>query len=232
VGAILPLVQEIVCDLEGDADREPEASQPLEQGKARTGESRTTHDRSGDQGRGFSFVDRLDARDTRIPGIKGEIVDLAPHEREGACSASQIARGKKQRFCGQVWRTVCQYFEGRSEKRVPGQDRDRLPERDMDGGAPTALDIVVHAGQVVVHQRIRVDELDGRRERERTLGRRTHGLCGCECKRRPQTLASWEKQVPHRCVEVLRRGAGFRQGTLQHGVHEGSALREVRSDVH
>ena len=56
------------------------------------------------------------------------------------------------------------------EQPVAGEDRDVLPELDVRGGHSPAELVVVHRRQVVVDQRVRVDQLDRRRGRQDPLG--------------------------------------------------------------
>ena len=53
-----------------------------------------------------------------------------------------------------------QHFEGAGEQRVPGQDRGRLVEGLVAGGFATAHVVIVHRGQIVMHQRVGVQHLD------------------------------------------------------------------------
>ena len=64
------------------------------------------------------------------------------------------------------------------EEAVAGQDRHVLAEGDVAGGLPAPQDVVVHRGKVVMDERVRVDHLDGGRERQDMVGRPAQGLCG------------------------------------------------------
>ena len=61
-----------------------------------------------------------------------------------------------------------QRLEGQHDQRVAGQHRDALAEGGMHRGHAAPRGGVVEAGQVVVHQRGAVQQLDGRRPRHRT----------------------------------------------------------------
>ena len=54
---------------------------------------------------------------------------------------------------------VGQNLEGDGEKRVARQHRRHLIKGDMGGGAAAAQIVIVHAGQIVMHQRIGVQRL-------------------------------------------------------------------------
>ena len=49
------------------------------------------------------------------------------------------------------------------QERVPGEDRHRLAEDLVAREPPAAVVVVVHGGQVVVDQRVGVDQLEGSR---------------------------------------------------------------------
>ncbi len=83
-------------------------------------------------------------------------------------------------------------------QRVAGQDGGGLVERAMTGRPAAAQVVVVHRRQVVVHQRVGVDQLDGagrahRRARAaRRASRRWHrrGRGGCACRGRARCSAA------------------------------------------
>jgi hypothetical protein len=64
-----------------------------------------------------------------------------------------------------------QHLEGQRLHRIAGQHGLGLPELHVHGGLAPAQHVVVHAGHVVVHQRIGVDQLHrhGRTQRRRTV---------------------------------------------------------------
>src|SRR6185369_8070122 len=53
-------------------------------------------------------------------------------------------------------------LEAEGLERVPGEERGRLTEDDVARRLPTAERVVVHAGEVVVNERIGVDQLQRR----------------------------------------------------------------------
>ena len=66
--------------------------------------------------------------------------------------------GKPRRRIAQVG--AGEHFEGQRLQGIAGQQRRRLAERDMTGRLAAAQHVVVHARQVVVDERIGVDQLD------------------------------------------------------------------------
>ena len=66
--------------------------------------------------------------------------------------------------------------EGQREQRVAGQDRDGLAEDLVIGEPAAAIVVVVHGRQVVVDERVRVDQLERAGGVEHGLGAPAHRL--------------------------------------------------------
>ncbi len=64
---------------------------------------------------------------------------------------------------GRRERSLGEQLEGHGEQRVAHEDRGGLVELDVHGRTTAALVVVVHRGQVVVHERVGVHQLDRRR---------------------------------------------------------------------
>ena len=90
------------------------------------------------------------------------------------------------------------HLERERLQRIAGEDRGRLVELPMRRRAAAPQVVVVHRRQVVVHERVGVDQLDGRGERiERRLrrrrrARRSHrrATAARACRRRARNSAS------------------------------------------
>ena len=101
------------------------------------------------------------------------------------------------------------------EQPVAGQDRHVLAEGHVAGGLAAAQLVVVHRRQVVVDQRVGVDHLDRRGERQHLVGRRGRAPRpwrapapgGCACPRRAASSAWPPRGGPCR---ARRRSAGPR----------------------
>jgi hypothetical protein len=108
----------------------------------------------------------------------------------------------------------------------PGEDGGGLVPPDVDGRLAAAQVVVVHAGQVVVHEAVGVDAFDGRRRADRRgLGRveERRGLHGEES---AQPFATREHGVAHGGAERARpRGAGGPPASPPCGSRAGSAAR-------
>ena len=90
--------------------------------------------------------------------------------------------------------------------RVAGEDRRRLVEGAMDARLAAAQVVVVHRRQVVVNERVAMQELD------RGAGLHDSGVVaaeeagGLDDEERPQALAAGERRVPHRRHQPRRAG--------------------------
>ena len=79
--------------------------------------------------------------------------------------ASEISRSAESRRGGLALLAPEHEAVGLREQPVAGEDRDVLAERDMARRPAAPQVVVVHRGQVVVDERVGVDELDRRRGR-------------------------------------------------------------------
>ena len=101
---------------------------------------------------------------------------------------------------------------------VSREDRDAVAVHDVQRGPAAAQRVVVHRGEVVVNERVGVNQLDGARRWKR-IGDRVvggaaaaDGVRGGQGQQRPQPLASREDAVAHRFREEGR--AVWRPGEI------------------
>ncbi len=97
---------------------------------------------------------------------------------------------------------------GLGEQGVAGEDRDVLAVDPVAGRLTAAQVVVVHRGQVVVDERVRVHELDGRGGRQEPLRVLAQPLAAGEREHAADPLAAGQQRVAHR----LDEGAGARGG--------------------
>ena len=102
--------------------------------------------------------------------------------------------------------------EGLGVQRVAREDRDVLAEGDVRGRAAAAHVVVVHRRQVVVDERVGVDELERRREGQEVVLVAADRAGGGERQDRADALAACQQAVAHRLDEPCDRGVfGERQ---------------------
>jgi hypothetical protein len=75
-------------------------------------------------------------------------------------------------------RLLCQQLERFGEQRVACQYRHRLAVLDPHGGLPAPQAVVVHRGQVVMHEAEGVDEFEGARGGQHLFRRAAERFCG------------------------------------------------------
>src|SRR3954452_7515218 len=91
----------------------------------------------------------------------------------------------------------------------PARIATSSPNPRGEGGRRAAAQVVVvHRGQVVVDERVGVDELDRRREREHRFGIHADCAGGGKREHRPDPLAAREQRIAHRLLEPGRFGVG------------------------
>ncbi len=108
---------------------------------------------------------------------------------------------------------------------VARQDRDAVAVDDVQRRPSAAERVVVHGGQVVVDERVGVDELDGARRRKRAASTgvpaRLTASAAASGQERPQPLAAGEDAVAHRLADERRTGRRLRQPALERIVDPG-----------
>lgn len=87
---------------------------------------------------------------------------------------------------------------GEGEERVPGEDGHVGAVGGVGGGAPAAGGRGVEAWEVVVHERRRVEHLEGHSGGERGLARRAEELAGGDAEDRGARLAVPSLPAPGR----------------------------------
>lgn len=122
-------------------------------------------------------------------------------------------------------------FKRKRLQRISREQRHRLAIDLVAGGNAASHVIVVHAGQIIVNQRVGVQALGCAGIEDRIIHRSTTRFRCCEAQDWSQTLAAGENTVPHRLVQ--RRGAcfGARDETFERRIHELAALGEVFFEI-
>src|SRR4051812_1772840 len=185
-------VEDVVDDLEQDAELGGERGEPAWRAAA---QQQDALDGDADQPARLELVqppqvvhapgdvDVLAADHPVDPGGRGELGDRGKQVRGlGALGGEHVA-------------------ERLGVEAVAGEDRHVLAVDLVVRRAPAAQVVVVHRRQVVVDERVGVDQLERRRERQhvaRVAADRTRGRQG---EHRPDALAAREQAVAHRLLE-------------------------------
>jgi hypothetical protein len=88
--------------------------------------------------------------------------------------------------------------EGQRQQRVAGEDGRRLVESLVHGRAAAAQVVVVHRRQIVVDERIAVQQFERRAGARHALARGAEQPRRLDHQKRPQPLAAAQHGVPHR----------------------------------
>ena len=173
-------VEDVVDDLEQDAELvgEPAVGNCLRFGHALEGQHDA--DAGGDQPPGLQRVQRAQPLGVRRrpPATSTYWPPTMPSTPVAAVSSRE--RGEHP---GRLARLLAEEPDRLGEEAVAGEDRDVLAELDVRGRLAAAQLVVVHRRQVVVDQRVGVDQLDRRGGRQEALG------LGAERARRGQARA-------------------------------------------
>ncbi|MNC50243.1 hypothetical protein D3C75_994730 [compost metagenome] len=95
-----------------------------------------------------------------------------------------------------------QGVERQALQAIASEDRAGLVKGLVGGRLTTAQVVIVHGRQVVVHQRIGMDQLDGAGGTIGLLGGRTEGFAGGIGEQRAYALAAVHHAVAHGGVEA------------------------------
>ena len=108
----------------------------------------------------------------------------------------------------------CQYLQ-----RVAGENGGRLVEGAMRGRLSAPQVIVVHRRQIVVHQRVGMNEFHRRGGRIQDVAGTLQRLSGAVDQQGAQPLAAAQNRVALRRVQSLRHQIGRRKRGIKHGLH-------------
>ena len=224
-------IEDVVDDLKSEAERLAEVG---ERGEARgrgMGAHGTEADAGGQERGGFAAVDVLQSRAAEFLAFALEVGDLAADEPLAAAGAGEFA-DERGGGVARRRRGLCEDGKRDGEQRVAGEDGHAFTEDLVRSGPTAAKVVVVHAGEVVVDERVGVDALD-----------RAGGGCGCgdraaagfgsrEREDGAKAFAAGEERVAHRLVDGLRLHAGAREEAVERAVDERGTSGEVGGEVH
>src|SRR3990170_3550213 len=103
---------------------------------------------------------------------------------------------------------VAQDFEGKRQKGIAGKNGGCLIEGDMERGAATPDGVVVHGGQVVMHQRVAMHAFERASGGKGVLLLDAKQTRRFDEKKRSQSLAAPKRRIAHGLAEPGSQGGG------------------------
>ncbi len=123
---------------------------------------------------------------------------------------------------------VGQNLEGKGQQRVAGQHRRRLVELPVRGRLAAPQVVVVHAGQVVVHQGIGVQGLDRGADPQSPILRNVEQSRAGQDQEGPEPLSAGENRIAHRLLHPGVMAGGLGQEGVKGQVGQARRLRQGR----
>ena len=114
---------------------------------------------------------------------------------------------------------------------VACQHRRHFVKGDMGGGATAPQIIVIHAGQIVMHQRIGVQHFDGRAGAQGVAVIHPEQAGGMQHQERPQPLAAGEGGIAHGFLNAALGAMGAWQHRFEGCIHRLGAGRDGAGQV-
>ena len=125
-------------------------------------------------------------------------------------------------------RSMREHIEGQALQRIAGKDRGGFVEGDVHGGLAAAQGVVVHRRQVVVDERITVDQFDRDRSIVQCRFVGAEGRAGGIHQQGAHARAAIEHAVAHRRVQAPWRCLGIGQGAVERALGARAPGREHR----
>ncbi len=230
-------VEDVVGDLEGGTERAAIGRERRTVGLARPPEDGAG---LGGEAQHRAGLHRLQhARRLRIDGrhavaaLRRKVEHLPADHAAEAGRLGEPGDERDARARIRIRRRIGEFLEGEGEQPVAGQDRRRLVEGTVDGGAPAPQVVVVHGRQVVMDQRIAVQAFDRAGGGQRLVGRNAEQAGALDGQERAQPLAAPERAVAHGGHQPGRTGdlAGggiVGEPAAEFSLHRGGMDREQR----
>src|SRR5690606_9050474 len=156
-------VQNVVGDLEGKPQRFAVGGQALQVARAAVRGDPAEAEGGGEQGACLGPVDLFQPPGIRLHPFRFQVPQLATDHSGGTGGTTELGHERAAHLARQpqTHRPFLEDAHRQREQRGPRQRRLRHPEDPVYGRPTPPQVVVVHAGEIVVHQRIRVDDLEG-----------------------------------------------------------------------
>ena len=236
-GRVRHHIQNIVDHLECHAQGLAVFSQRIQRLCLGPGVAGSPHQHAAQQqGTGLQAVHLAQLRFRQLLAHAGQVNGLTTGHALAACSGAQQTAQPGLHGARDFFAFRQQQLESQGLQGIARQQGRGFSELHMHGGLATAQHIVVHAGHVVMHQRIGMDQLDRATGAQRGRALAAHGFGSCPDQQRAQALAAVEYGVAHGFAQTGGRTNAHpaRQcllGARQALCHPGGKIQGCRAHV-
>jgi hypothetical protein len=219
-------IQDVVDDLEREADVVTEVGEGAELGGCAIGAHAAEPDGAAEQGGGLAFVNITKLRDGDVASFAFEVGHLAGDELEGTGGPGEFEDDVAVGISG-PGPALGGDLEGLGEQGIAGEDGDPFTEDLVVGEASASIIVVIHGRQVVVDEGVGVDAFHGASQGHGVGRGPPAGLGGGQAEDGAETFSAGEQGIPHGFVNRGRARIGAGQEPVQSAVDGVAVSREV-----
>ena len=223
-------VEDIVDDLERQADVVAEIGERFQMPRVTVGAHAAEPGGTTEQGRGFAFVNVFELAGCDRLALTLEVGDLTGDQFERAGGSGQFQNDVAVRIARPAFASRGD-FKRLREQRVAREDRDAFAEHFVIRQFSAAIIVVVHGRQIVVNQRVGVDALDRAGQRQGVVDGSAAGFRRRQTKGRAHAFAPGEQRVTHRPMDRRRSRRPFRQEAVEGAVDHDGPVREIGLEI-
>ncbi len=219
-------VENVIDDLERQSKGSPEVREGLQAGGACVGAHSSEAEGRGEKRCSLGLVNADELSLGQILALSFKIHDLATNQAPRVSGESQFCHIVPGTI-SLVLRSLGNDGEGLSENAVSREDRDILTKDNMGRGLASSEIVIVHAWEVVVYQRVGMNQFGRAGRRNRVFPGAAAGLGRREAEDGPEAFAPREDGMAHGAVDGGRADRGAGQKLLQGRIDRALLLPEV-----
>ena len=190
-----------------------------------------TFEAEADERAGLKLLEPRDRSDVERHFFGGEIHHLAAGHARGTGRAGEFRDELRPDERILVRRLGGQHLKGERVERVSGENGGAFVVSAVDGRLATPEVVIVHAGQVVMDQRVDVDAFDGEAHAKRTLPVDMEEAAAGDDEQRAKPLAATDRSIAHGFVQACARVFRDRQQRTEQAVDIGGDAVERRLEA-
>lgn len=220
-------VEDVIDDLKGEAKVVAKSGERFELSWGCIRRHASQAQGSGKESRSFIFVNTDELRFAEVLALSFEIEDLSTNEFFRATTDRELKHDVLERIALSLW-GLGEDGEGLGKEGVAGENSHAFAINLMRGRAPAAEVIVIHAGEIIVNERVSVHDFDSTCRRERPFFFTSTSFRSGEGQNGAQAFPTGKNGVAHRLMHCLRASGGLGQERIESSV-DGFLLRlEIR----